>query len=86
MIFCQYQEKFGKLSFLRMHALADFAADFDHDYNHSLPPASIEVPRYAAICIAILNRTPYGLPSFPRPQLFGHFFETDHIFNAIEIY
>ena len=30
-------------------------------------PKSIEVPRYAAICIAILNRTPYGLPSFPRP-------------------
>ena len=67
MIFCQYQTKFDKLSFLRMHVLADFAAYFDHDYNHSLPPASIEVPRYAAICIAILNRTPYGLPSFPRP-------------------
>ena len=42
MIFCQYQTKFDKLSFLRMHVLADFAADFDHDYNHSLPPASIE--------------------------------------------
>ena len=50
MIFCQYQTKFDKLSFLRMHVLADFAADFDHDYNHSLPPASIDEPRYAAIC------------------------------------
>jgi len=68
MIFCQYQTKFDKLSFLRMHVLADFAADFDNDYNHSLPPASIEVPRCAAVCVAILDRAPYGLPSFPRPH------------------